>query len=151
MSVNRFPFIACEIFTCEVDIILKALVDDEELMNLLFSFLEPVRPHSALLAGYFSKVLDVFPWGGSGACIITCMKTLTRSMNIEGWPSIRGKPGVNWMWKLLMEVDALLHMCLGNVLNNYYSLRANKLCNWNNKVNSYDFNISITTYKMKNI
>nr|GMD09599.1 serine/threonine-protein phosphatase 6 regulatory subunit 3 isoform X1 [Ipomoea batatas] len=53
----KFPFIACEIFTCEVDIILKALVDDEELMNLLFSFLEPVRPHSALLAGYFSKVV----------------------------------------------------------------------------------------------
>lgn len=25
-------------------------------MDLLFSFLEPNRPHSALLAGYFSKV-----------------------------------------------------------------------------------------------
>lgn len=31
----RFPFIACEIFTCEVDIILKALVEDEEVDNLL--------------------------------------------------------------------------------------------------------------------
>lgn len=27
-------------------------------MDMLFSFLEPDRPHSALLAGYFSKV----PW-----------------------------------------------------------------------------------------
>lgn len=27
-----------------------------QLMNLLFSFLEPNRPHSTLLAGYFSKV-----------------------------------------------------------------------------------------------
>lgn len=27
-----------------------------QLMNLLFSFLEPNRPHSALQAGYFSKV-----------------------------------------------------------------------------------------------
>ncbi|KAK9056006.1 hypothetical protein SSX86_027093 [Deinandra increscens subsp. villosa] len=53
----KFPFIACEIFTCEVDIILKALVEDEELMNMLFSFLEPERPHSTLLAGYFSKVV----------------------------------------------------------------------------------------------
>ncbi|XP_058071575.1 uncharacterized protein LOC131220763 isoform X2 [Magnolia sinica] len=51
----KFPFIACEIFTCEVDIILKALVEDEELMHLLFSFLEPDRSHSSLLAGYFSK------------------------------------------------------------------------------------------------
>ncbi|KAF2310781.1 hypothetical protein GH714_017126 [Hevea brasiliensis] len=53
----KFPFIACEIFTCEVDIILKTLVEDEELMNLLFSFLEPKRSHSTLLAGYFSKVV----------------------------------------------------------------------------------------------
>lgn len=80
---------ACEIFTCEIDVILKTLVDEEEvytqfswltlilfyfiwwcfactslhltflllqLMNLLFSFLEPDRSHSTLLAGYFSKV-----------------------------------------------------------------------------------------------
>ncbi|MCD7465178.1 hypothetical protein HAX54_000743 [Datura stramonium] len=53
----KFPFIACEIFTCEVDIILKALVEIEEIMNLLFSFLEPERAHSTLLAGYFSKVV----------------------------------------------------------------------------------------------
>jgi serine/threonine-protein phosphatase 6 regulatory subunit 3 len=55
--VFKFPFIACEIFTCEVDIILRTLVEDEELMNLLFSFLKPDRPHSPLLAGYFSKVV----------------------------------------------------------------------------------------------
>ncbi|GMH01415.1 hypothetical protein Nepgr_003254 [Nepenthes gracilis] len=53
----KFPFISCEIFTCEVDIILKTLVEDDELMNLLFSFLEPNRSHSTLLSGYFSKVV----------------------------------------------------------------------------------------------
>ncbi|KAL3653028.1 hypothetical protein CASFOL_002709 [Castilleja foliolosa] len=53
----KFPFIACEVFTCEIDVILKTLVEEEELMNLLFSFLEPKRHHSALLAGYFSKVV----------------------------------------------------------------------------------------------
>ncbi|XP_030546141.1 serine/threonine-protein phosphatase 6 regulatory subunit 3 isoform X1 [Rhodamnia argentea] len=53
----KFPFIACEIFTCEIDVILKTLVEEEELMDLLFSFLDPNRPHSALLAGYFSKVV----------------------------------------------------------------------------------------------
>jgi hypothetical protein len=26
----RFPFIACEIFTCEVDVIMKTLVEDED-------------------------------------------------------------------------------------------------------------------------
>ncbi|XP_047308547.1 serine/threonine-protein phosphatase 6 regulatory subunit 3-like [Impatiens glandulifera] len=53
----KFPFVSCEIFTCEVDIILKALVEEEELMKLLFSFLEPDHSHSTLLAGYFSKVV----------------------------------------------------------------------------------------------
>ncbi|KAK1435141.1 hypothetical protein QVD17_00901 [Tagetes erecta] len=53
----KFPFMACEILTCEVDVIFKTLVEEEELMDLLFSFLEPTRPHSALLAGYFSKVV----------------------------------------------------------------------------------------------
>uniref|UniRef100_A0A803MRX7 SIT4 phosphatase-associated family protein n=1 Tax=Chenopodium quinoa TaxID=63459 RepID=A0A803MRX7_CHEQI len=53
----KFPFISCEIFTCEVDIILKTLVEDEELMNLLFSFLDREHSHSTLLAGYFSKVV----------------------------------------------------------------------------------------------
>jgi serine/threonine-protein phosphatase 6 regulatory subunit 3 len=52
----KFPFIACEIFTCEIDVIFKTLVEDEELVNYLFSFLEPDRPHGTLLAGYFSKV-----------------------------------------------------------------------------------------------
>jgi serine/threonine-protein phosphatase 6 regulatory subunit 3 len=54
----KFPFIACEIFTCEIDVILKTLVEDEELMSLLFLFLEPDRPHGTLLAGYFSKVVS---------------------------------------------------------------------------------------------
>ncbi|KAH9317990.1 hypothetical protein KI387_019759, partial [Taxus chinensis] len=53
----RFPFIACEIFSCEIDAILKTLIEDEELMNFLFSFLESDRPHRTLLAGYFSKVV----------------------------------------------------------------------------------------------
>ncbi|CAI9776457.1 unnamed protein product [Fraxinus pennsylvanica] len=53
----KFPFIACEVFICEIDVILKTLVEEEELMDLLFSFLQPNRAHSALLAGYFSKVV----------------------------------------------------------------------------------------------
>ncbi|KAL1223851.1 hypothetical protein V5N11_007817 [Cardamine amara subsp. amara] len=53
----KFPFISCEIFTCEIDVILKTLVEDDKLMDLLFAFLEPNRPHSALLAGYFGKVV----------------------------------------------------------------------------------------------
>lgn len=53
----KFPFIACEIFTCEIEVIVKTMVEDEELMGLLFSFLDSDHPHGALLAGYFSKVV----------------------------------------------------------------------------------------------
>ncbi|KAF0916351.1 hypothetical protein E2562_005947 [Oryza meyeriana var. granulata] len=53
----KFPFIACEIFTCEIDVILRTLVEDEELMELLFSFVKSDHPHSTLLSGYFSKVV----------------------------------------------------------------------------------------------
>ncbi|KAI3784949.1 hypothetical protein L1987_44057 [Smallanthus sonchifolius] len=35
----------------------KIRLRDEDLMNMLFSFLEPEHPHSTLLAGYFSKVV----------------------------------------------------------------------------------------------
>ncbi|URE22645.1 serine threonine-protein phosphatase 6 regulatory subunit [Musa troglodytarum] len=55
--VFKLPFIACEIFICEVDIILRTLVEDVQLMDLLFSFLKPDHPHSTFLAGYFSKVV----------------------------------------------------------------------------------------------
>ncbi|KAG5414564.1 hypothetical protein IGI04_002131 [Brassica rapa subsp. trilocularis] len=55
--INLFPFISSEVLTCEIDVILKTLVEEEELMNLLFSFLEPNRSHSVILAGYFSKVV----------------------------------------------------------------------------------------------
>ncbi|KAL6651397.1 hypothetical protein ACP70R_010322 [Stipagrostis hirtigluma subsp. patula] len=55
--IFRFPFIACEIFTCEVDVIMRTLVEDEDLMNLLFSFLKPDHPHGTLSAGYFAKVV----------------------------------------------------------------------------------------------
>ncbi|KAJ7296962.1 hypothetical protein O6H91_03G067900 [Diphasiastrum complanatum] len=53
----KFPFISCEIFTCEIEAILKTVVEDEELMDLIFSFLDANRPHGTLLAGYFSKVV----------------------------------------------------------------------------------------------
>ncbi|XP_010538265.1 PREDICTED: serine/threonine-protein phosphatase 6 regulatory subunit 3-like [Tarenaya hassleriana] len=53
----KFPFIASEIFTCEIEMILKPLVEDEELMILLFSFLESKQAHDTSLAAYFSKVI----------------------------------------------------------------------------------------------
>ncbi|QHO06599.1 Serine/threonine-protein phosphatase 6 regulatory subunit [Arachis hypogaea] len=55
----KFLFIACEIFTCEVDVILTNLVEDEKLMSKLISFLEPNHSHGNLLAGYFCKTIPI--------------------------------------------------------------------------------------------
>lgn len=56
-QIFKFPFIACELFICEVDVILNTLVEDGELMNMLFSFLKPDHPHNTLLAGNFGKIV----------------------------------------------------------------------------------------------
>ncbi|XP_020400764.1 uncharacterized protein [Zea mays] len=74
----RFPFIACEIFTCDVDVIMKTLVEDEDLMNLLFSFLKPDHPHGTLLAGYFAKVV----------ICLAMRKTLQLVHYVQGHPEI---------------------------------------------------------------
>ncbi|KAI3833403.1 hypothetical protein MKX03_029600 [Papaver bracteatum] len=54
----RFVFVACEIFTCEIEVILKTLVDDDEfqLKGFLSSFMGPNHPHSPLLVEYFRKL-----------------------------------------------------------------------------------------------
>ncbi|CAN6236277.1 unnamed protein product [Urochloa humidicola] len=76
--IFRFPFIACEIFTCEVDVIMKTLVEDEDLMNLLFSFLKPDHAHGTLSAGYFAKVV---------ICLMM-RKTLSLVSYVQGHPEI---------------------------------------------------------------
>ncbi|KAL4573641.1 hypothetical protein LXL04_020455 [Taraxacum kok-saghyz] len=107
----KFPFIACEIFTCEVDIILKTLVEDEELMNLLFSFLEPEHPHSTLLAGYFSKVV---------VCLLL-LKSASLISYIQAHPDIIQKlidlVGITSIMEVLirlMGADENLYTCFGD-------------------------------------
>lgn len=38
-SSYRFPFVACELLTCEVDIVLETLVEDEEVSVVLILFM----------------------------------------------------------------------------------------------------------------
>ncbi|KAL5140740.1 Serine/threonine-protein phosphatase 6 regulatory subunit 3 [Glycine soja] len=50
----KFPFIACEIFTCEVDIILKTLIEDEEvvvclLLRKTIPFMQYVQAHQEIV------------------------------------------------------------------------------------------------------
>uniref|UniRef100_A0A803Q2V7 SIT4 phosphatase-associated family protein n=1 Tax=Cannabis sativa TaxID=3483 RepID=A0A803Q2V7_CANSA len=102
----KFPFIACEIFTCEVDIILKTLVEDEELMGLLFSFLEPKHTHSPFLAGYFSKVV---------ICLLL-RKTAPFLSYIQAHREIMQKLvdliGITSIMEVLIRLIGLMNICI---------------------------------------
>ncbi|WIA10355.1 hypothetical protein OEZ85_010547 [Tetradesmus obliquus] len=53
----RYPFTACEVFCCEVEAVFNTLLEDEELLGLLFSLLEQEPPLSCKAAGYFGRVV----------------------------------------------------------------------------------------------
>uniref|UniRef100_A0A0E0PE76 SIT4 phosphatase-associated family protein n=2 Tax=Oryza TaxID=4527 RepID=A0A0E0PE76_ORYRU len=57
---------------------MKTLVENEDLMDLLFSYLKPDRPHGTLLAGYFCKVV---------ICLML-RKTLPFVNYVQGHPEI---------------------------------------------------------------
>jgi len=52
----KFPFASCEIFCCEVEAIFNALLEDDDLMDKLFSILDTEEAPNVMLAGYFSRV-----------------------------------------------------------------------------------------------
>jgi hypothetical protein len=57
LAVNRYPFTACEVFCCEVEAVFNTLLEDEELLQLLFSLLDKDPPLSCKAAGYFGRVV----------------------------------------------------------------------------------------------
>lgn len=56
----KYPYLACEIFSCEIDAILGALTDDDcALFSRVMSFIDvpPGTRLNSMLAGYFSKTV----------------------------------------------------------------------------------------------
>ncbi|KAL6757992.1 SIT4 phosphatase-associated protein-domain-containing protein [Haematococcus lacustris] len=53
----KYPFTSCEVFCCEVEAVFNTLLEDEELMQLLFSLLSQPAPLSSKTAGYFGRVV----------------------------------------------------------------------------------------------
>ncbi|KAI8846706.1 SIT4 phosphatase-associated protein-domain-containing protein [Chytridium lagenaria] len=56
----KIPFIACEIFSCEIYSVCEAAITNTELMIEFWKFLDREAPLNALQASYFSKVNNVF-------------------------------------------------------------------------------------------
>jgi serine/threonine-protein phosphatase 6 regulatory subunit 3 len=57
----KYPYMACELFCCEVQKILDILVEggDGKYLKLLFSLLDNEAPLDHYLAGYFEKILEM--------------------------------------------------------------------------------------------
>ena len=53
----KYPYVACEVFCCDVDAVYTTLLEKIELLDKLFAFLDAPRPLDALSAGYFSRVV----------------------------------------------------------------------------------------------
>lgn len=83
----KFPFASCEIFCCEVEAIFNALLEDDDLMDKLFSILDTEEPPNVMLAGYFSRV--------TGALL------LRRTADISGY--IQRKPEL--LQQMVKHVD----------------------------------------------
>lgn len=54
----RYPFTSCEVFCCEVEAVFNTLLEDTDLMRLLFSLLDSEPPLSCKTAGYFGRVVS---------------------------------------------------------------------------------------------
>jgi hypothetical protein len=59
MLCFRFPYVASELFECEVQSMLDALFENEDLLILLFSFLDRAPPLDPGCSSYFRKVVRV--------------------------------------------------------------------------------------------
>ena len=56
-SACKFPYIASEFFSSQSSLLLGSLIEDEELMTILFDFLNIGEAGNPTLMGYFAKTV----------------------------------------------------------------------------------------------
>lgn len=61
LRLFKYPYMACELFCCEIQKMLDVLVENQEgkLLGMLFSLLDNDAPLDHYLAGYFEKILEM--------------------------------------------------------------------------------------------
>ena len=52
----KFPFVACEVFCCEVDALIDAVLESDRHLQHLCSLLDAEPPLNCVLAGYFARI-----------------------------------------------------------------------------------------------
>ncbi|KAF0417991.1 SAPS-domain-containing protein [Gigaspora margarita] len=56
----KYPYVACEVFSCEIWTICETVIDNVDLLNAFWQFLDRPAPLNSLQASYFTKVNIVF-------------------------------------------------------------------------------------------
>ena len=90
MHMYRYPHLSCELLTCEVEAIINSLSESEQLMGMLWAFLdrhEPLNPllgrcakcmymyiqhYTYMYTYWYATCLFLMPSGVASMCIYTC-------------------------------------------------------------------------------
>lgn len=56
----RYPYVACEVLSCEVWSIVEAVIENVDLLSNFWQFLDRPSPLNPLQASYFHKVIAMF-------------------------------------------------------------------------------------------
>jgi hypothetical protein len=85
ISFTRLPFVASEIFTCQIQNLLDAVFADENthLLDHLFTFLDQPRPLQAAAAGFFRKVMHVFCTSKYEEVLCVCVPVLRNRLGFD--------------------------------------------------------------------
>lgn len=59
LRAHKYPYMSCEVLCCEVPELLKMLVEEEDYLDKLFSFLSSDTILDHYLSGYFEKILEM--------------------------------------------------------------------------------------------
>ena len=73
--IYRYPHLSCELLTCEVEAIINTLSESEQLMGMLWAFLDRNEPLDPLL-GRCMYIVDVFSCTCTYRYVYSCVRII---------------------------------------------------------------------------
>ena len=91
----KFPFVACEVFCCEVDALIEAVLESDRHLQHLCSLLDAEPPLNCVLAGYFARIFTALLMKRPQVCLALAWCRFGKSVSTSVLEqSMRNQPGV---------------------------------------------------------
>ena len=91
----KFPFVACEVFCCEVDALIEAVLESDRHLQHLCSLLDAEPPLNCVLAGYFARIFTALLMKRPQVCLAPAWCRFGKSVSTSVLEqSMRNQPGV---------------------------------------------------------